>query len=208
MKPWPAPAPPPGRATPCCSRRRARATTCSATTRTAARFSRRRCAPWRRDASVFYADARPRSQLPEYDLGLMWTAVLLLGLGLVMVYSASIAIAEGSRATGYQPHYFLLRQSLFVVAGLVAGAVAFQMPLRWWQRAAPWLFLIGAGLLVLVLVPGIGREVNGSRRWLALQVITVQPSEFMKLFAVLYAADYTVRKAAHMASFRKGFLPM
>src|SRR6185436_16493188 len=55
---------------------------------------------------------------------------------------------------------------------------------------------------------GVGREVNGSRRWLSLQVVTVQPSEFMKLIVVLYAADYTVRKAAHMASFRKGFMPM
>ena len=60
---------------------------------------------------------------------------------------------------------------------------------------APYLFLLGVGLLVLVLMPGIGREVNGSRRWLSLFVINLQPSELMKLFAVLYAADYTVRKA-------------
>ena len=77
-----------------------------------------------------------------------------------------------------------------------------------WQQAAPYLFLLGAGFLVLVLVPGIGREVNGSRRWMSLHFVNLQPSEFMKLFVVLYAADYTVRKAAHMASLRKGFLPM
>ncbi len=157
---------------------------------------------------MLYTDTSPRAPQPEFDQGLVWTAVLLVGLGLVMVYSASIAIAEGSRATGYQPTYFLLRHGLFVAAGLVAAMAVFQVPLRLWQRAAPYLFLLGAGLLVLVLVPGVGREVNGSQRWISLGLITVQPSEFMKLAAVLYAADYTARKAAHMDSFRKGFLPM
>jgi cell division protein FtsW len=82
------------------------------------------------------------------------------------------------------------------------------VPLRAWQQAAPYLFLAGVALLVLVLVPGVGREVNGSRRWISLRFVTMQPSELMKLLVVLYASDYTVRKAAHMASFRKGFLPM
>jgi cell division protein FtsW len=85
---------------------------------------------------------------------------------------------------------------------------AFELPTRVWQRAAPFLFLFGAGLLVIVLIPGVGREVNGSQRWLSLYVFNLQPSELMKLFAVLYAADYTVRKAAYMHSLRKGFLPL
>jgi cell division protein FtsW len=157
---------------------------------------------------VFYTDAKPRVPVAEYDHGLVWTAVLLLGLGIVMVYSASIAIAEGSRATAFQPAYYLTRQAFAVAAGIAAGMIAFQIPLRLWQQAAPYLCLLGVGLLVLVLIPGIGREVNGSQRWISLNFMTVQPSEFMKLFAVLYAADYTVRKAAHMASFRRGFLPM
>ena len=138
----------------------------------------------------------------------MWVTLLMLGLGLVMVYSASIAIAEASRATGNQPSYYLVRHAFFVTAGIVAALVTFQVPLRVWQRAAPWLFLGGALLLVLVLVPGIGREVNGSSRWLPLYVVNLQPSEFMKLFVVIYAADYTVRKAVHMDSLRRGFLPM
>ena len=157
---------------------------------------------------MFYTDVKPRPPLAEYDQSLVWAAVLLIGLGLVMVYSASIAIAEVSRVTGNQPTYFLVRHGLFVAVSLAAAIVAFQIPLRWWQQAAPFLFLVGVGLLILVLVPGVGREVNGSQRWISLTFVTVQPSELMKLFAVLYAADYTVRKAAHMASFRRGFLPM
>ncbi len=157
---------------------------------------------------MFYTDIKSRAPLAEYDQNLVWAMALLLGLGLVMVYSASIAISEGSRATGYQSTYYLLRHALFVGLGVAAALAVFQVPLRLWQQAAPILFLLGTGLLVLVLVPGIGREVNGSQRWISLQFVTVQPSELMKLFAVLYAADYTVRKAAHMASFRKGFLPM
>ena len=157
---------------------------------------------------MFYTDVRPRGQVAEYDQGLVWAAILLLGLGLVMVYSASIAIAEGSRVTGHQPMYYLMRHALFVAIGIAVGVAAFQVPLRLWQQAAPYLFLIGAGLLTLVLLPGVGREVNGSQRWISLHFVTVQPSELVKLAAVLYAADYTARKAAHMASFRRGFLPM
>jgi cell division protein FtsW len=157
---------------------------------------------------VFYTEVKPRAHPAEYDESLVWAAILLLGVGLVMVYSASIAIAEGSRVSGHQPTYYLTRHALFVAIGIAAGVAAFQVPLRLWQQAAPYLFVVGAALLALVLVPGVGREVNGSQRWISLHFMTFQPSELMKLFAVLYAADYTARKAAHMASFRKGFLPM
>jgi cell division protein FtsW len=157
---------------------------------------------------VFYTDVKARARTGDYDEGLVWVTILLLGLGLVMVYSASIAIAEGSRVSGHQPTYYLMRHALFVAIGIVVAVAAFQVPLRLWQQAAPYLFLVGAVLLTLVLLPGVGREVNGSQRWISLHFVTVQPSELMKLFAVLYAADYTARKAAHMASFRRGFLPM
>ncbi|PZP53703.1 MAG: putative lipid II flippase FtsW [Azospira oryzae] len=156
----------------------------------------------------FYAENQLARPAAEYDASLLWSALALTGLGLVMVYSASIATAEASQATGYQAQYYLVRHAVSLAAGLFAGAVAFQIPLNVWQRMAPYLFLLGVGLLVLVLLPGIGREVNGSRRWLAIPLISVQPSEFMKLFVALYAADYTVRKARHLHSFARGFLPM
>jgi len=149
-----------------------------------------------------------RSAGQEYDSALIWVTVLLLGFGMVMVYSASIAIAEASRVTGNSAVYYLSRHAAYVLVSLVAGGLVFQVPLRISQRAAPILFVVGLVLLALVLIPGIGREVNGSRRWLPLGVANLQPSELMKLCAVLYAADYTVRKAAFMHSLRKGFLPM
>ena len=144
----------------------------------------------------------------EFDAALVVPAAALLLLSIVMVYSASIAIAEASRYTGHQPAYFLIRQAAFVGIGLILGAIAFQFPVRRWQQAAPWIFVGGLVLLILVLVPGVGREVNGARRWLPLGPINLQPSEPMKLFAVLYAADYTVRKLADLGSLRRGFVPM
>ncbi|MEW5887504.1 MAG: putative lipid II flippase FtsW [Pseudomonadota bacterium] len=144
----------------------------------------------------------------DVDLALLWSALGLLLFGMVMVYSASIAIAEGSRFTGYQSGYFLVRHGVFVAIGIIAAVVVYQVPVRVWQQAAPWLFLAGVALLVIVLIPHLGREVNGARRWLPLGPVNLQPSELMKLFAVLYAADYTVRKLADMGSFRRGFFPM
>jgi len=152
--------------------------------------------------------SRERINAPNYDQMLLWVTFILLGLGLVMVYSASIAMAEADKAVGHQSTYFLIRQTIFIVIGLVAGFVTFQIPIAWWQKVAPYLFLSGLGLLVLVLIPGIGRNVNGSQRWLSLFVMNLQPSEFMKLFAAMYVADYAVRKAPQMDSILRGFLPM
>ena len=151
---------------------------------------------------------RERINSPTYDQGLLWTVLILLGIGLVMVYSASIAIAEADKIVGHNSSYYLVRQAIFLLISLSAAFVAFNVPIAWWQKMAPYLFLLGLALLVLVLIPGVGRVVGGSRRWLSLFVINLQPSEFMKLFAAMYVADYTVRKAALMDSFTRGFMPM
>jgi cell division protein FtsW len=144
----------------------------------------------------------------EYDRSLAWAALLLAATGLVMVYSASIATAEANRYAGYSATWFLMRHAMFFAVALAAALLVFLVPARHWQQAAPLLFLGGMALLVAVLVPAIGREVNGARRWLALPLVSVQPSELMKLAAVLYAADYTVRKHSVLKSFKRGLLPM
>ena len=154
---------------------------------------------------MLYNPGRRQSSL---DPALVWSALMLGAVGLVMVYSASIAMAEAERFTGFRTSYFLVRHSIYLLIGLVFAAALFRIPLWLWQRASPWLFLAGTAMLVAVLVPGLGREVNGARRWIPLGIATFQPSELMKLFVVLYAADYTVRKAAFMDDVKKGFLPM
>jgi len=156
-------------------------------------------------ASYVFAQKVPAA---EYDRSLAWAALVLVSIGAVMVYSASISTAEASRFSGNNSAYFLVRHGLFIGVALAAAIGVFLVPVRLWQRGAPWLFLVGIALLVLVLIPGIGREVNGARRWIGLYFLTVQPSELMKLAVVLYAADYTVRKHAVMKNFRKGLLPI
>jgi cell division protein FtsW len=157
---------------------------------------------------IYQQDIGHARNLPAFDQSLIWSAIFLLSLGLVMVYSASISIAEVGRNTNGSPAYFLVRHGAYLAAGLMAGLIAFQIPMRLWQKYSFHLFVGGMLLLVLVLVPGIGREVNGSRRWISLLIVNFQPSEFMKLFIVIYVANYTVRKAAYLGNFRKGFLPM
>ncbi|MEO5694942.1 MAG: putative lipid II flippase FtsW [Usitatibacter sp.] len=154
---------------------------------------------------MLYNPARRTSSL---DPALLWAALLLGAIGLVMVYSASIAMAEAERFTGFRPSYFLVRHGIYLAIGLGTAIALFKVPVWLWQKASPWLFMLGTGFLVFVIIPGVGREVNGARRWISVGFGTFQPSELMKLFVVLYAADYTVRKAAFMDDFRKGFLPM
>jgi len=156
---------------------------------------------------MLYAARAPKPSA-ELDFSLLWLTMGLLAIGLVMVYSASIAIAEAAKYTGHNGAYYLIRQGIFIAMGVGVGMAVFRVPMRVWQQAAPYLFLAGLLLLVVVLIPHIGREVNGSRRWIPLGFANLQPSELMKFLAVLYAADYTTRKAAFMHDFKKGFLPM
>jgi cell division protein FtsW len=129
---------------------------------------------------------------------------------MVMVYSASIALPDSPKFAylGNKNSYFLVRQAVYIVISLVAGMFVFRVPVALWQRLAPAMFIVTLLLLALVLVPGIGVSVNGARRWLSLKVTNLQPSEIMKIVAVLYAADFTVRKQQYMHKLTKGFMPM
>ena len=142
------------------------------------------------------------------DFAMLWVVATLLLVGLVMVYSATIALPDSPRFANYATTNFLVRHLIALAVGIGAALMAFAVPVRQWEGWSKWLFLIGLVLLVIVLIPGVGKSVYGARRWLSLYVFNLQPSELMKLFVVLYAADYTVRKQDHMQSVRKGFLPM
>jgi len=145
--------------------------------------------------------------MSDFDQSLIWSVVLLLSLGLIMVYSASIVIAEAQFGEDRSYHY-LLRHSAYLFVGFMLGLMVFQIPVYIWQKYAIYPFLLGVILLMLVLIPGLGIEVNGSQRWIPLLVVNVQPSEFMKLFIVIYVADYVLRKSEDLNHFRRGFLPV
>jgi cell division protein FtsW len=147
-------------------------------------------------------------EIREFDLPLLSVAIALLLFGMVMVYSASIALPDSARFASLRTTHHLTRHAFALAVGLSCGLMAFAIPVQRWQKAAPWLFAAGLLLLVLVLLPGVGKVVLGARRWIPLGPISLQPSELMKLFVVLYAADYAVRKQDWMHDLRKGFAPM
>ncbi len=143
-----------------------------------------------------------------FDQPLLWVVVTLLVWGLVMVYSASIALPDNPRFKGYAPTHFALRHGIYIVVGLIAALLVFQVPMRTWERWAPWLFAASLALLVLVLVPSVGTMVNGARRWISLGFISFQPSELAKLGVLLYAANYMVRKMDVKERFFRAVWPM
>ncbi len=149
-----------------------------------------------------------RTSMPSFDFSVLAVSLALAMFGLLMVYSASIALADGPRYANYGRYYFVLRHGLFAGIGIIAALCAFSIPMRVWEKLAIPLFLFCLLLLLIVLIPGVGREVNGARRWLPLGPVNFQPSELMKVAICLFAAAYTVRKQAHMKSFLRGFLPM
>ena len=151
--------------------------------------------------------ATPASVL-GFDQALLWAVVALLSWGLVMVYSASIALPGNPRFSNYAPTHFLTRHAFYLVMGFVAALLAFQVPMRVWERVAPWLFVGSLLLLIAVLIPGVGKVVNGARRWLSIGPIGFQPSEVAKLAVLIYAADYMVRKMEVKERFFRAVLPM
>ena len=147
-----------------------------------------------------------RTNMRNYDPLLMIAVITLVSVGLLMVYSASIALADGPHFANYGRYYFVARHAAFVVIGFLAAALVYTVPIGAWQKITIAIFIACLILLLLVLI--VGKEVNHAVRWLAFGPINFQPSELMKVAALLYAADYTVRKQEYMQNIWRGFIPM
>ena len=141
-----------------------------------------------------------------FDQALLWVVIGLMLWSLVMVYSASVALPDNPKFARYEHTHFVSRHGMFMLVGLLAAWGAFQVPMQTWEKAAPWLFMFA--LLLLVLVPFIGKGVNGARRWFAIGPFSFQPSELAKLAVLLYAADYMVRKMDVKERFFKAVWPI
>jgi cell division protein FtsW len=141
------------------------------------------------------------------DWGVLFVVFSLLLFGTVMVYSASISLSDAPKYNVTTEH-FLYRHLISVALAALVATFVFQIRLNTLNNAAPWLFMLGVVMLALVLVPGIGKSVNGAARWIALPFFNLQVTEFMKVAVLLYAVNFTVRKQTYMHTFKKGFLPM
>lgn len=137
------------------------------------------------------------------DGWLLFSALFLLFLGWLMVTSASMEVA-GSRYNN--PFFFSIRHGIYLLMGLGLGLVVALVPVRWWYDNSFALLLIAFLLLVAVLLPGIGREVNGSSRWISLGIVNLQASELAKLFMVVYLAGYLVRRLEEVREHWSGFM--
>jgi cell division protein FtsW len=138
-----------------------------------------------------------------FDRYLLVAIFGLMALGLIMVTSASMVIGEQRHQEAF---YFLYRQGIFLLVGLFAMLVIVRIPIGFWQRFGLPLFLLAVLLLIAVLIPGVGRMVNGSRRWLGVGFIGLQVSEFLKLAMILYMADYLVRYEDDVRTRIQGFV--
>lgn len=148
------------------------------------------------------------TRLLGFDQALLWVVVALVALGLVMVYSASVAMPDNPKFARYTPTYFLARHAMWIVIAALAALVAVQVPISIWEKWSPWLFVATLLLLVIVLIPGIGKVVYGARRWIALGGLNFQPSELAKLAIAMYAAGYMVRKMEVKENFFRAVMPM
>jgi cell division protein FtsW len=143
-----------------------------------------------------------------FDQPLAWVTLGLLMWGLIMVYSASIAMPDNPRFANYTQTHFLVRHVASIGIAFVAALLAFQVPINTWEKIAPWIFVVSLILLIAVLIPFIGKGVNGARRWISLGIMNFQPSELAKLGVLLYASNYMVRKMEVKEKFFTSVAPM
>lgn len=149
-----------------------------------------------------------RTNMPAVDILLLFSIVALVSFGLLMVYSASIALPDSPNYANYSRYHFVGRHAVFIMVGIVLALIASVISLDVWQKLAIPIAILCLILLCLVLINGIGKTVNGASRWIPIGRINIQPSELAKLGIILYASDYVVRKQKYMKHFLRGFLPM
>ncbi|MDH5611647.1 MAG: putative lipid II flippase FtsW [Gammaproteobacteria bacterium] len=142
-------------------------------------------------------------QLDHLDPVLVAVCITLLSLGLVMVASASVGVADRNFSN---PFYYLQRQLVFVIIGLIAAALVYRIRLVQWEKSGVALLGFALFLLVLVLIPGVGKTINGSTRWISLGIINLQVSEVVKLFLLIYVAGYLVRHGEEVRTTLRGFI--
>jgi cell division protein FtsW len=147
-------------------------------------------------------------KLQGIDQALVWVVVALLMWGMVMVYSASIAMPDNPKFARYAQTHFLVRHVVSISIGFAVALLAFQVPMETWEKVARPLFVASLLLLVAVLIPHVGKGVNGARRWISLGIMNFQPSELAKLAVIIYAADYMVRKMDVKERFFRAVLPI
>lgn len=133
-----------------------------------------------------FRERRNPDRLP-IDIYLLGSVIALLCVGLVMMTSASISEAERLHN---EPFYFFKKQSLYILVGLCAGAIAWKIPLKTLNSLRPLLLLAAVLMLAILLIPGVGQNVNGSTRWIRMASINFQVSELVKLFVILFFAGY------------------
>lgn len=153
-------------------------------------------------ASVAHRIPASKQALPRIN-GLLLTVSVLLTLGLLMMTSASVEIASSRYG---DPFFHLKRQSVFAVLGCIAMLITLHLPMRFWRSISAYLLLLSFALLTLVLLPGVGRVVNGSARWIDLGFFNLQPSELAKVFIVIYVAAYLERHADEVRGAFVGFV--
>lgn len=148
------------------------------------------------------AQRRAPALAPNVDVVLLVGAALLVAVGLVMVASASVAVADRSGSS----LSLLYRQAGFAVIGACGGMLLLRVPMAYWRVASTALLMFGCFLLLLVLVPGVGVEVNGSTRWLPVVLFNLQVSELARVCVLIYLAGFLVRHREHLRESRRGFL--
>lgn len=146
---------------------------------------------------------RRGDHLPPLDYPLIAAVAALLSIGLVMVASASMPVAERLDVSIF---HFAVRQSLYLAIGLGLGLLVLRIQMAWWERGSLLCILLAILMLAMVLLPGVGVEVNGSTRWINLGLIRLQVSEPAKLLAIIYMAGYLVRHGDEVRNSGTGFL--